>query len=109
MSSPEEPGPREDELAWLLQPVAATEVRLSIAVGDDVELSEEARAAIETLLRELHGEDAEVSGFAFAKTCTTDTSSCSFYRCGSFGKCQPESRFPCLADYSCKIASFGIR
>jgi hypothetical protein len=58
-------GDREEELAWLHEPAAAREVRVLLEFGDDVQLSPDARAALEKLMQELS--DAEVSGYALPR------------------------------------------
>jgi hypothetical protein len=55
-------GDREVSLGWLREPPRVNEVRVFLECGEDVELSDEARRALEQLLNELN--DAEVSGYA---------------------------------------------
>ncbi|HEV7526882.1 MAG TPA: hypothetical protein VGP92_18105 [Acidimicrobiia bacterium] len=89
---------------WLLEPPAANEVHFHFATGDDVELSPEARQAIETLLSELNS--SEVEGFRFGIWDCDELSrpSCSPDNC-TLMNCQPLTTTPsCFAHSHCKIA-----
>lgn len=91
-----------DDPTWLLQPPQAGEIHLHIAVGDEVELSPEARSALETLTN--HLQDAEVMGFA--QPCGS-LDACGGYVC-RLGKCLPLTKQPnCVAYTNCKVADFG--
>jgi hypothetical protein len=92
----------ESEGEWVATPVGADDFVLQISVGQNVELSDEARHAIEKLIGDLEG--AEVTGHAASSGCLFLSGSCGKYSC-ELGKCQPESRRPCAMDYKCKIAS----
>jgi hypothetical protein len=87
--------------SWLVEPIGANEVRILVDVGEGVELSDDARAAIDTLLDELSGD--EVSGFANATfpKCT-DLNKCSLFICGMLNGCML-TRGPCFANVRCEI------
>lgn len=53
---------------WVVAP-EPREVRLAIAMGDEVELSETQRGAVEALIEAFHAED-EVSGFLRIPSCS---------------------------------------
>ncbi len=89
---------------WLLEPPEAGEVLLYIASGDGVELSDDARAALETLMQELQTRDVE--GFRTGVSCPS-YDSCLPYSC-TLETCHPQYRKRCLVDAGCKIAGFGI-
>jgi hypothetical protein len=52
----------DPEGSWLITPPGDDEVRMFVAIGDDVEISEEAMRALETLVREIG--EADVAGHA---------------------------------------------
>jgi hypothetical protein len=85
---------------WLVEPLGPNDVRIHIDVGDGVELSEEARAALDTLLAELH--EGEVAGHAMLPHCPS-LKACSHYSCFPLGKCTLETN-PCFANTFCTIA-----
>ena len=70
------------ETGWLLQPPGPGEVQVNIEIGYNVELSPEARAALETLMHGL--EEEEVAGFAFSLDAA----------CGSYRICNPVQELP---------------
>jgi hypothetical protein len=86
--------------SWLLNPIGADEVRIHIDVGENVEISDEARAALDTLLEELYSE--EVSGFASKIPCSQLSACKGRYQCDPLGKCGL-LKVPCFADVYCKI------
>jgi hypothetical protein len=86
---------------WLATPAGADDVVLEISVGENVELSAAARAAIETLISEF--EDDEVVGHISPDCPNKAIKDCLPYSC-NLGRCRPESQRPCLADWRCKIA-----
>jgi hypothetical protein len=89
--------------SWLLEPLGSNDVIIHVDVGEGVEISEEARAALDTLVQELHS--SEVEGFAIFPTCPS-LSRCGYYSC-TLGKCNPLMRNPCLADQKCWIAGIA--
>ena len=90
---------------WLLEPPAPNEVHFHFATGDDVELTPEARAAIETLLSELTS--SEVEGFRFGIwDCDALSKPCAPDSC-TLGQCTPYSVSGCLVHSHCRIASLG--
>ena len=93
----------DNERAWLLEPLGAGEVRVHLDAGDGADVSDDVRAALDTLVQELHASDVE--GFAMFPTCPS-LSRCTYYSC-TLGKCNPLMRNPCLADQKCWIASIG--
>jgi hypothetical protein len=94
-----EQGPDESETGWLLEPPGPGEVHVNIMLGSDVELSSEARAALETLMSTL--EESEVSGFALDLS-----AKCPGLRtCSPYGKCTPLTSAPtCMRYVHCRIA-----
>lgn len=99
---PDEDHETEDS-AWVLQPPSAGEIHIQIAAGDEVELSPEARSALENLINHLR--DAEVMGFAVP---CGGLDACGGYVC-RLGKCLPLTKQPtCEAYTDCKVADFGV-
>jgi hypothetical protein len=94
----------EDEASvdrgWLVEPVGPNDMRIHIDVGDGVELSEEAQAALDTLLAEL--QESEVAGFASIPPCPS-LKACGDYMCNPLGKCSGLYKRPCFADVTCWI------
>jgi hypothetical protein len=86
--------------SWLVEPLGANEIRIHVDVGEGVELSDDARAAIDTLLDELTGD--EVSGFAGTFPKCTDLNKCSSFICGLLNGCML-TRGPCFANVRCEI------
>lgn len=98
----ENPGDARDA-NWLKEPLGGNDFRIHVDVGEDVQLSGEARAALDTLLNELVLE--EVSGFMPCIICT-DLGDCNpIYECIPYGNCSYLSKNPCLADIWCRIGS----
>lgn len=93
---------QDDFAAWLVSPVAPDETRVYFAAGDDVELSDEVRDALETLLDEIN--DAEVEGFAFGAVSCSMLDACSAFSCSPMNKCTVLTKAPCFSDLSCVIA-----
>jgi hypothetical protein len=92
------PPGEESDRSWLVKPLGREELRVHVDIGEDVEVSEEARAALDVLLEELYAD--EVAGFA---TWCPDLSACSpRYECLPLGKCSL-SKNPCFADVWCWI------
>ena len=86
---------------WLLEPPEPGEIKINIAIGDDVELSPETRQELESLMRTI--DEAEVAGFAAG----TDSGcpsldDCSWYSC-SLRRCVPLTRAPCAWNVECKV------
>lgn len=88
---------RAADPSWLLEPPDAGAVHLELSIGPGVELSSDARAALETLVTALL--ESEVTGFA--NDCGS-LDACGTYHC-YLGKCIL-FKSPCLADIWCKIA-----
>jgi hypothetical protein len=87
--------------SWLVEPIGAKEIRIHVDVGEGVQLSDDARAAIDTLLDEMTGD--EVSGYmnaTFPKC--TDLNKCSSFICGLLNGCGL-TRGPCFANVRCII------
>lgn len=76
-----------DDRSWLLQPPEAGTVRMTVEMGDGVELNDEQRAALDSLVSAFY--EGEVSGFALPP------------RCRPFS-CEP-NRTQCLEDYCGKL------
>jgi hypothetical protein len=75
------------------------------ATDDGVELSEEARGALDRLMQELREHDVE--GFALnATSCGELWKNCYQFTC-TLDECKPLWSRPCVADTGCKIAEFG--
>jgi hypothetical protein len=93
------PPGEESDRRWLAKPLGPEELRIHVDIGEDVEVSEEARAALDTLLEELYAD--EVSGFAVP---CPDLGACSpRYECIPLGSCSMLSKNPCFADVWCFI------
>ena len=86
----------EFESRWLLEPPAPGTVHIKVAVGSEVELSPEARAALETLMSSL--EESEVSGFVMSSCGVHETCA------PAYGRCQPFEAYPCMWYTQCHIA-----
>ncbi len=89
---------------WLLEPPGANEVHFHLATGDDVELTPEARQAVETLLAELSS--GEVEGFRFGIWDCDELArpSCNPDNC-TLANCQPLTTTPaCFAHSHCRIS-----
>lgn len=91
------------ERRWLVEPLGPNDVRIHVDVGEGVEMSEEARGALDRLLEELH--KSEVEGFATFPPCPS-LKACIHYSCFPLGKCTLETN-PCFANTFCKIAPFA--
>jgi hypothetical protein len=91
----------QPESSWLLEPPGADEVHIAIELGSDVELSAEARDALDRLMSSLgESEEAEVGAFA----CVIGP--CPDYRiCKTYGKCRPRETGTCLAWFHCRIGT----
>src|SRR5690348_17168803 len=92
----------DDELdtGWLLEPPANDRIHLYVAVGPEVELSDEARSALERLMSALQEE--EVSGFDFSEMAAFK---CPAQRkCTPYGVCTLYKTPNCYVLVSCQIA-----
>jgi hypothetical protein len=89
----------EQNRSWLVDPLGPTDVRIHVDVGDGVEISEAARAALESLLDELQKSEAE--GFAAFPRCPS-LWSCGDYSCGLWS-CNYLTRKPCFVEVNCQI------
>src|SRR5437763_16072054 len=99
---PEETGD-QPESRWLLQPPGRGEVHVEVGVGSDVELSPEARGALERLLSSLEASGgAEVAGFASVSGPCTD-----YNLCTAFQHCLPPQTRPCRPWHHRPIASIA--
>ncbi|MCU0269290.1 MAG: hypothetical protein MUF83_11665 [Acidimicrobiales bacterium] len=94
------PDSGEDRSRWLAEPPAAGEVRFLFEAGEDVELTPEARDALDALVTALQG--GEVEGFA-ARACPA-LGACSDFWCVSYLGCSPVTRKPCGWLVNCRIA-----
>jgi hypothetical protein len=95
---------RSGNLRWLLQPPAAGEIHLHVAVGEGAELTPQLRAALEDLISTL--QQADVQGFA--SSCSPQCpmlKDCGTMICNGYHNCGTLINFPCLADVTCKITS----
>jgi hypothetical protein len=89
------PRRKRDELRWLLEPPEPGQVHLHFDVAEGTELTPEATAALEALVRALA--EPEVAGYA------TSGETCSI-SCGSGYKVAPcADKTSCTKGYSCKI------
>jgi hypothetical protein len=85
----------EEARRWLAEPLATDEARIHVDVGESVEVSQDLREALDTLVSELY--ESEVAGFAFAaRNCDP------WYEC-FLRQCQPHYTSPCFVDSVCKI------
>lgn len=98
MTSRSEGGERS---RWLLEPPAAGELQLHIAVGEGMELSLQLKAALDQLVAALYQD--EVVGYvgACSPRCP-DLQACGYLICGGLGGCDLTKK-PCLADVQCRI------
>lgn len=87
-----------DRARWLAEPPAPGEVRLLFDAGDEVELTPEARQALDDLVTALNG--ADVEGFTMRKCPALDA--CSDFSCGSYYGCAI-TRKPCAWLVECTI------
>lgn len=88
---------------WLVEPVGPEEVRVHVDLGEGVEISEQARTALDTLLASLY--ESEVEGFA-SVSCPS-LKSCGWYICSPLGKCQWLEGYPCFVQTTCRITKLG--
>ena len=86
----------EEARRWLAEPLATDEARIHVDIGESVEVSQELREALDTLVSELYA--SEVEGFAVAARGDCDP----WYECW-LRKCQPNYSTPCFVDTYCKI------
>lgn len=63
---------------WIVEPPGAGEVKVQLAVGEGVELTDEQKAALNELLQALEGEEAEVVGHSMVHNCNL---SCGELKC----------------------------
>jgi hypothetical protein len=90
----------DEDRAWLVEPIESDQVRVHVDVGEGVEVSDEFRGALDTLMAELY--ESEVEGFALGVACGS-LKDCTIYVC-RLGKCQPlEGSTACFVDMTCKI------
>jgi hypothetical protein len=92
----------DDAPRWLLEPPAANEVHFSFSTGAEVELSDEARRALETLVAELSGNEVEGFAMNFGIWDCDELQSCPPQHC-TLMNCQPLDSYPCAAKSHCKI------
>jgi len=88
-----------DTQGWLLRPPEPGQIHFALALGEGVELSAEARDALDLLTSELLTNDVQ----GFSKACPS-LKGCTSYHC-VLGKCILDS-YPCYAHTSCQVASF---
>jgi hypothetical protein len=93
--------PEQPDRSWLLAPLGPNDVRIHVDIGDGVEISEEARAALDTLVNELQA--SEVEGFVAGIPRCPSLLACGEYRCEPLGKCTFLTRSPCFSDVTCAI------
>jgi hypothetical protein len=91
---------------WLMEPPGAGELQFYVRAGEGVELSPEARQALETLVNEL--QRSEIEGFEVP----TGPECPSYWDCYPYSctlkNCLPQYRNPCLVDAGCKIGEMRI-
>ena len=94
-------------LRWLLQPPAAGEIQIHVAVGDGTELTPRVRAALETLVSTLL--QAEVQGYAAicSPRCPM-LQDCARFGCDAYHNCSSLTSYPCLADVRCQITNVAF-
>lgn len=94
-----------DDVSWLIEPPGPKEVVFRLEVGHEVELSDEARHAIDVLVNEFYGD--EVSGFVFNAGfiggCWIDVGKCDPYSKCTKARCAPVITSPCAVNQSCRI------
>jgi hypothetical protein len=90
---------QENARAWLAEPLESGAVRIHVDAGEGVEVSDEFRSALDTLMAELY--ESEVEGFALGVACGS-LRDCTIYTC-RLGKCQPLDGSACFVDMQCKI------
>jgi len=54
---------------WVVEPPGAGEIKVELAVGEGVELTDDQKAAVNELLQVLEGGEAEVVGLAMTSDC----------------------------------------
>ncbi|TMM13420.1 MAG: hypothetical protein E6G01_14730 [Actinobacteria bacterium] len=86
----------EEARRWLAEPLGTNEARIHVDIGESVEVSQELREALDTLVSELYA--GEVTGFAVGAQGSCDP----WYEC-FLRKCQPHYTTPCFVDSFCKI------
>ncbi len=86
----------EEGVVWVVAPPGDTNFGLVLRVGDGVELSPAALEALDTLARELAGDD--VSGFMRGIGGCGGT----FTFCND-GTCSPKMNSPCAALITCRV------
>lgn len=94
-------------LRWLLEPPAAGELHLHVAVGEGTELTPQLRAALEQLMSTL--QQADVQGYM--ATCSPRCpmlQECTNFSCDGYHNCKSLTNFPCLADVHCRIGNLGF-
>ena len=84
-----------EDLTWLLEPVGADRVMIHVRIGDDVELDDDQRRALEELVQAFH--QREVEGYS-ART------GCNPLGCDRFVACAVDT----CSGYSCMIETFGF-
>lgn len=89
---------------WLLQPPAAGELQIHVAVGERTELTPRLREALEALVSMLL--QAEVQGYAApcSPLCPM-LQECPRFNCDGYHNCKFLSSYPCLADVRCQITN----
>ena len=99
-SIPEQP----EEARWLLEPAQPDQINISIAIGDNVEVTPELREAVDRLLSVVGMGD--VTGYTLPGTCGPQSISCpTFYNC-NLDTCRPVVQYPnCLLYTNCRVAS----
>jgi hypothetical protein len=93
-------GAESTDRSWLVEPLGPHDVRIHVDLGDSVEISEEARAALEGLLDQL--QESEVEGLDLF---CPSLRSCGNYFC-DLGKCLL-SGGPCFVEVFCKIRPYA--
>ena len=59
----------EQRHEWIVEPPGAGEIKVELAVGAGVELTDDQKAAVNELLQALEGGEAEVVGLAMTHDC----------------------------------------
>jgi hypothetical protein len=90
-----------DEPRWLVEPPDSGEVRLQIATGEKVKLSDEVRLALERLLESFQTQD--VGGYAKCFPRCADLTACGTFACNGLNNCSVLVRYPCAMELRCAI------
>jgi hypothetical protein len=97
-----------EERQWLVEPPGPNEIRVEIAAGDQVEITDESRQAFDNLLEAIGG--GQVEGYTQSEPgCEHYLEHCDYnlFNCIFRGNCNIESRKLCEYDYHCVVHKPG--